>query len=105
MEIGLSTYDTWRLKDRIPPKTLRRIAEEKEVNYGWLTTGEGPKFIDQGPLYLSPDMQKSISDKIKASECEGNENLQEICRAFSRVDEGRQKDALKAVIATIAKYY
>jgi hypothetical protein len=106
MGIGLSTYDTWRNKDRVPEKKLRQIAEDREVRYEWLSKGEGPKFEVSEPMFLTPELKKAIEQNIKkGSPCEENEKLHDICRAFLRITEEKQEDALKAVIATIAKFY
>lgn len=106
MGIGLSTYDTWRNKNRIPDKKIRQIAEDCEVRYEWLLSGEGDKFLWNKPMFLSRELQEAIKNNIKKeSPCEENATLQEICRAFSRISEEKQEDALKQVLSIITRYY
>lgn len=105
MGIGLSTYDTWRNKDRIPDRKLRQIAEDKGVSYEWLTSGKGEKVIFDGPMFLNELLRATIeSRKIEPSAIE-NERLNEINRSFLRISEEKQEEALKQVLSTITKYY
>jgi hypothetical protein len=103
MGIGLGTYDTWRSNKRIPEKRLKQIAEANQVHYKWLLSGEGPRLITQEPLILTPDIREAIKAHIQPHEAAPE--CHKICSAFSVIDKDKQEEALREVLALIAKYY
>jgi len=104
-EVKKKTFDNWLYRHSIPSKHLKKFAEDKGASFGWLSTGEGGKYIADEPMFLKPEVLKALKAQVKnLSECEENPKLPAICSAFNKVDEGKQDDALAEILSVIKKY-